>query len=238
MLKPSALASLVAFLAVIVFQLRRKPKRLATHAAAAIVGAAIPEAVTLFYLIGSDLLGALPIISRMLARYAAQSQWDSFNWIKWEIVLVTLGFPILVRGLIFRRERDRVDRPIDSVVLMYALLWIAIEAAGVTMQGRMYKYHFLVLTPAAALLFGMLPRGNRPFPLIAALSLPLLLSTYGAIPTAGEISLALATAGIERLSAGTRSAGHSRVGRRHGTPPRRDRLTVGVAILNDLSLGK
>jgi hypothetical protein len=98
------------------------------------------------------------------------------------------GFPILVRGFIFRRERDRVDQPTNNTVLLFALIWIAIEAAGVTMQGRMYKYHFLVLTPAAALLFGMLPRRDRAIPLIAALAMPLLLSVYGAIPRPGEPS--------------------------------------------------
>jgi len=188
MLKPSALASLVAFAAVMLIHLRRTPRRLATHGAAAIAGAAIPGAVTLIYLIGSDLLRAIPVISRQIAQYAAQSQWEAFDWVKWAIVLLVIGFPLLVRGVIFRRERDRVDRSINFGVLWFALLWIAIEAAGVTMQGRMYKYHFLVLTPAAALLFAILPRGDRLFPLIAALTLPLLLSAYGAIPPAEEIS--------------------------------------------------
>jgi hypothetical protein len=188
MLKPSALAILAAFGAVMLLHLRSRPRRLLTHALAALLGAAIPAAMSLIYLSGSDLLGAVPVISKMLARYGAQSQWDAFNWMKWALVLLTIGFPILVRGFIFRRERDRVDQPTNNTVLLFALIWIAIEAAGVTMQGRMYKYHFLVLTPAAALLFGMLPRRDRAIPLIAALAMPLLLSVYGAIPRPGEPS--------------------------------------------------
>ena len=188
MLKPSALASLAAFAVVMFLHLWRRPKRLAVHGLAALLGAVIPGAVTLAYLFGSNLLREVPVISRQIARYAAQSEWQVFDLVKWAIAIVVIGFPLLVRGLTFRQKRDRVTRAINVPVLTFALLWIAIEAMGVTMQGRMYKYHFLVLTPAAALLFGMLPRGDRLFPLIAALILPLFLSLFGSIPPAGELS--------------------------------------------------
>jgi hypothetical protein len=186
MLKPSALACLAAFGAAMLLHHWRKPSKVARHGAAALAGAAVVGAVALIYLIGSDLLREIPAISRQIARYAAQSQWEAFDAIKWAIVLLVIGFPLLIRGWISRR--DRLDRPINSAVLTFALLWITIEAIGVTMQGRMYRYHFLVLATPATLLFGLLPRRDRIAPLLAGLTLPLLLSLYGAIPSASEVS--------------------------------------------------
>jgi Dolichyl-phosphate-mannose-protein mannosyltransferase len=186
MLKPSALACLAAFGLAMVICHWRKPGTIARHAAAALGGAAVVGLVVLVYLVGTDLLQAIPVISRQIARYGAQSQWQAFDAVKWVIVLLAIGFPLLVRGWIFRR--DRLTPSINSPLLIFALLWFAIEALGVTMQGRMYRYHFHVLAVPATLLFASLRRRDRLFPLLAALTLPMLLSLYGAIPQAHEVS--------------------------------------------------
>ena len=179
MLKPSGLAVLAAFAAANLLHYRRRPQRIAAHAAAALGGVLIPGIVTLIYLVAADLLREIPVISSQIARYAAGSHWESAGWIKWALVAMVIGFPLLVRGVVFRRERDRMPTRLNINVAVFALVWIVIEALGVAAQGRMYKYHFLALTPPAAVLFGMLPRRDRAFPLIAALVLPLLLSAMG-----------------------------------------------------------
>jgi hypothetical protein len=179
MLKPTGLAVLGAFALTIIFCCRHRINRIAAHAVAALGGLLIPAVVTLVYLVGADLLREIPVISRQIARYGAQSHWESSNWIKWGIVIAVIGFPLFVRGVIFRRERNRAPVRLNTSVAIFALVWLVIEALGVTAQGRMYKYHFLTLTAPAAVLYGMLPRRDRTAPLIAALALPLLLSVIG-----------------------------------------------------------
>ena len=45
--------------------------------------------------------------------------------------------------------------------MLFAVLWLAIEFAGVVMQKRMYTYYFVVLAPPAALAYGLLRRPVR-----------------------------------------------------------------------------
>ena len=78
--------------------------------------------------------------------------------------------------------------------MTFALVWLAMEGAGVVMQRRMYAYHFLPVIAPAALVFGFFPRLARPIPLAIAL-LPLtLLSVYAA----GEV-ISIGYAGRLRL---------------------------------------
>jgi hypothetical protein len=64
-------------------------------------------------------------------------------------------------------------------MVIFAMVWMALEAAGIAAQRRMYAYHFLVLAAPASLLFGLIPRRARPWPLAAALMLPALFSLFG-----------------------------------------------------------
>ncbi len=64
-------------------------------------------------------------------------------------------------------------------MVIFAMVWLVLEAAGVAAQKRMYAYHFLVLAAPASLLFGLIPRRLRPWPLAAALALPALFSLFG-----------------------------------------------------------
>ncbi|MGD0138259.1 MAG: glycosyltransferase family 39 protein [Tepidisphaeraceae bacterium] len=176
MLKPSGLAVLGALGVALV--LRRR--RLATHAAAAAAGLAIPAAATLAYLRAADLLGSMPAIWRQIAGYAANSPWEPWDLSKPVIVILILGFPLLIRGVVFRRVRHRMASRPNRSILIFAIVWMALEAAGVAAQRRMYAYHFLVLAAPASLLFGLIPRKDRALPLLAALALPMLLSAVGA----------------------------------------------------------
>ncbi len=103
MLKPSGLGILAAFAAAMIFQHRRELRRLTIHALAAAAGLAIPLAATLAYLIPANLLREMPVIWRQIARYASQSPWEPWDINKLIVVLVIVGFPMLVRGVIFRR---------------------------------------------------------------------------------------------------------------------------------------
>jgi hypothetical protein len=181
LLKPSGLGVLAAFAIATIWQHRRKFRRLTIRAAATAAGLAIPALVALAYLIAADLLRELPTIWRQIARYAAESPWEPWDISKPIIVLVIAGFPMLIRGVVFRRPDHRIAGNVNRSILIFAVIWMILECAGVVAQRRMYAYHFLVLAAPAALLFGLIPRKSAVFPLVAALALPMLLSAYGSI---------------------------------------------------------
>ena len=52
---------------------------------------------------------------------------------------------MFVRGVIFRRPQHGAVNHSDRSVMIFAVLWMVLEAAGVAAQRRMYAYHFLVL---------------------------------------------------------------------------------------------
>jgi Dolichyl-phosphate-mannose-protein mannosyltransferase len=176
MLKPSGLGVLAALALAMVVRRRR----VLVHAVAAAAGLAIPLLVTLVYLAGADLLRELPVIWRQIARYASQSPWEMWDLSKPVIVIVIVGFPMLVRGVIFRRPEHRIRGHSDRSVWVFAAAWMILEAAGVVAQRRMYAYHFLVLAAPAALLFGLIPRRSTARALAAALAMPIALSCVGA----------------------------------------------------------
>jgi hypothetical protein len=179
MLKPSSIAVLAAFALAAMVHWRLRPGRLVTHAALALAGLAIPAAVSFVYFTQADLIKELPAIWRQVASYAAHSRLEWWDIGKWIVVIAIAAFPFLVRGVIFRRKEDSAAVFYPPAALVFGLTWLVIEVAGVVAQKRMYPYHFFVLTPPIALLFGMLPRSDRLLPLVAALGLPLLLSLYG-----------------------------------------------------------
>jgi hypothetical protein len=143
-------------------------------------GLSIPAIIVLIYLIRTDTLRQMPALWRQIARYAASSAWEPSDWTKPLTILLIVGFPILVRGWIFRRAGDRLQLQVDRTMLTFALAWLVLETIGVAMQRRMYAYHFLVLAPPATLLFALLPRGPRAASLTAALVPVALFSLYGA----------------------------------------------------------
>jgi len=181
MLKPSGLAVLAAFAIATLWLRHGNLRRLAIHAVAALCGLAIPAAATLIYLVSTDLLPRMPEIWRQIGSYAAHSRWEPWDGARWCVVILLLGFPVLVRGVVFRRPRHRLTMRVDRSILFFVLMWLAIETLGVIAQGRMYPYHFLVLAAPAALLFGMIPRRDQPVALAAALAPMILVSTFGAI---------------------------------------------------------
>ena len=182
LVKPSGLAVVAAF-AVTTFLVRlREPRAIARHATATLGGLLIPAAAALAYLHAADLFGVLPGISRQISRYAGESSWELADLLKPVVVLVIGGFPLVVRGLIFRRRKDRVPSP-TSGLWIFAAVWLLIELAGVVAQRRMYAYHFLVVTPPLAVLFGLLPRTDRLPPLVGALVPGMMLSMMSAWTT-------------------------------------------------------
>jgi hypothetical protein len=180
LLKPSGLGVLAAFAVAMAWQHRREFRRLLVHAFTTAAGLAIPAAVAFAYLFAADLLREMPTIWRQIARYASQSPWEAWDISKPIIVIVIAGFPMLIRCVVFRRADHRIADTANRSIVLFAVLWILLEAAGVAAQRRMYAYHFLVLAAPAALLFGLIPRKSSAFTLAAALALPMMLSTLGA----------------------------------------------------------
>jgi len=144
--------------------------------------------VTFAYLQAADLFAILPAIWRQIADYAANSPWEPWDLSKPVIVILILGFPMLIRGYVFRRSQHREAFGAKRSIALFAILWLALEAAGIVAQRRMYSYHFLVLAAPASLLFGLIPRNLRPVPLAAALIAPALFSVFGGIQVLADAS--------------------------------------------------
>ncbi len=179
MFKPTGLAVLAALAVGLSVRFGREKKlHIFWHLAAAAFGVAIPLSVALIYLTKTDTLGDMPALWRQITTYAAQTVLDGGDLAKPVIAAGFLGFPIFVRGWIYRRQREG-GWP-AAYAMVFAISWLAAEMAGVVMQRRMYAYHFLPIVPPAALVFGLFPRPSRPIPLAAALLPVMLLSVYAA----------------------------------------------------------
>ena len=167
MLKPTGGAVLAAFAVAAVINWHRTPAKLIRPAISAACGLAIPIAFTLAYLIGTDVLRDMPGLYRQIARYAAATPFEGIDLLKPAMVLIIIGFPMLVRGWVGRRDRVPAEAPRPIVIFLIA--WLALELLGALAQRRMYAYHFLPLAPPAALLFAAIPRRERLAHLAAAL---------------------------------------------------------------------
>ena len=207
MLKPTGGAVLAAFAIATVCACRRTPVNLLCHAGAAACGLAIPAAVTLAYLIGTDVLGDMPALYRQIARYAAETPFEPIDLLKPATVLIVVGFPLLVRGWIGRR--DRVESEATRPVLVFLTAWLAVEFLGALAQRRMYPYHFLPLAPPAALLFAAIPRRDR----IAGLAAALLPAAVASI-VAGAFFIAKVDEKRDRTAATAYLLAHARPGDR------------------------
>lgn len=204
MCKPTGLAVAGIFgLTMLLFQWRR-PGRLILHGLAVLAGVAIPAAVVLAYLIHSDNLRDMPELWRQISTYAKNSAWDGWDMIKPVTVSVMGGFPLFVRYVIFRREQDRVKVNYNWAKVTFVMLWFAINMTGVIAQRRMYAYHFMVLVPPVALLYGMLPRKDRLAPMAAALIPMAIFSIYG-----GSLVVGLTYTGEFRMEASDYIAAHT-----------------------------
>jgi hypothetical protein len=177
MFKPTGLAVLgAAGIALLVRPSRKTP----IHLLAAAFGVAIPLCVAFIYLAEADLLRDMPALYRQISTYAQQTAWAAEDVTKPLVAAVFIGFPMLIRGWIARRQREPgIDWP-QRQVMIFAIAWFIAEMLGVVMQRRMYAYHFLPIVPPAALLFGMIPRAARPITLAQALVPMVLLSVYSA----------------------------------------------------------
>jgi hypothetical protein len=179
MLKPTGVAVVAAFAVAIC--VRGHMRNVLKLGSAAAVGLAVPLVVALTYLIGLDSVRDLPALARQISRYAGSSAWDTLDLLKPLTVLAIAGFPFVVRGWVFRRDRDDIDdHAAPRGVVSFILTWLTLEAAGVVAQRRMYAYHFLVLAAPAALAFGLVRRRDTARQLAAALAPAILLSLAGA----------------------------------------------------------
>ncbi len=180
LLKPSGCAVAIAFAAATLIYASTWQTAFKL-ALGGLAGAALPLATALAYLIAADNLLDLPAIAKQISMYAANSSWVAADFVKPIIVLVLAGFPFFVRGVIFRRSRDRADSSIKPAMWMFLIGWLILEIVGVAAQRRMYAYHFLVLAPPLALIFGAIPRQARADALAAALAPLMIFSLYGAV---------------------------------------------------------
>ena len=180
MLKPTGFAVGAAFAFALLLTTRADLKRCAAHLSMLLLGIAIPATTVLAYLITADLLKDMPPLAQQIATYARESTWTWIDAFKLPTVAIILGLPFLVRAWVFRRDEHCVDAPADHTLRCFVVAWIDLEIVGIVSQRRMYAYHFLVLAPQAALLFGMIPRRAGVGQLVAALLPAILLSVHGA----------------------------------------------------------
>jgi hypothetical protein len=175
MLKPTGLAPLGAFAAVLL--LRPGPKR-AGLLGMTLLGLAAPLAVVIFYMIRIDILRDLPEFVRQISLYASQTPWAWEDLLKPITVLVIAMFAIVVRRWVFRRDEHRIESRLDPAAIAFVVIWFVLEFAGALMQRRMYAYHFLPIAAPAALLFGMLRRKSETWPMALSLGPIIFISVY------------------------------------------------------------
>jgi len=181
--KPTALAVALAFslafsLAMII-HMRTHRARLIQHGIATAAGAGIPLLAFLIYLVGADNLKDMPALYQQISLYAANSSWSAEDINKPITVLILVGFPFLVRGWIFRRQRIEGGRE-NPTAMLFLFAWLAMELMGVVMQRRMYAYHFMPIAAPIALLFGAIPRRNETRFIVPALVPLAIFSVVGA----------------------------------------------------------
>ncbi len=181
MLKPTGLAVPAAFAVALVLGDRGRFRGSIVRLAMMLVGMAIPFSAVLLYLIQADTLRDMPALARQISTYAANSTWGIVDAFKLPTVAVIVGFPFLIRWRVFRRPAYQAECSIARSILCFAMAWFALELLGVIIQRRMYAYHFLVIMPPAALLFGMLPRRASLTPLAAGLLPIVALSVVGSL---------------------------------------------------------
>ncbi|MEA2708153.1 MAG: hypothetical protein QOF78_754, partial [Phycisphaerales bacterium] len=169
MLKPTGGSVLAAFAIATLLTSYRSPLKVLRHALASACGLAIPAAVVLIYLVGTDVLRDMPGLYRQIARYAAETPFEMIDLLKPVMVLLIIGFPMLVRGWIGRRDATAA-KPARPIVI-FLIAWLALEFFGAIAQRRMYPYHFLPLAAPAALCYAAIPR-REPLARIAAAVLP------------------------------------------------------------------
>jgi hypothetical protein len=203
MFKPTAAGILLPLAIALVIRKRRVTSNLFAMS----IGLVIPVSVALLYLCQTDLLREMPALYRQITTYAHETVIDAIQMIKPVIVLSLLGFPILVRGFVFRRQRTHFVLWPKTSVTLFLLMWLGIETTGVILQRRMYAYHFLPMIPPAALLFGILPRFNRPASLAAALLPIIALSLMQA-----SVVIRAAWTGPDRLAVSDYLSAHAKPG--------------------------
>ncbi len=201
--KPTGLSILAALAVVLLIHLPRVMSLLLIGAGV-LVGLGTVAGVVLIYLHTTGALAYLPAAWEQIQLYAANSATDlrDLNKLVWAGGVV--GFPLLARWWVGRRQalchaapasepataaplQGGPDAQADSTartapargVFIFAWLWLGMELLGVILQKRMYGYHFLVLAPPAALIYGMLRRPVTLRDLGITLAPALLLSLLG-----------------------------------------------------------
>lgn len=185
LVKPTGLGVLGAFWAAVVLRwMWRSPGGLRTAGALvawSLAGAALPLLGATLYLLETDTLRLLPGIAAQVGSYARNSSFAPEDLFRPLSVLALFVAALLVRGWVFRRPAHRVASPAPPAVVAFAILWLAVEFAGVLMQRRMYAYHFLPLALPAALAFAAIPRRTTVGQLAGVLALPVILSAWGTV---------------------------------------------------------
>ena len=116
-------------------------------------GFAGPTLATIYYTVRSGAWPYLPQVIRDVERYASGTPMHLDALLKIAVLLLLFGWPFIVRVI----GQTSLRRSATSLVLLFALLWFAIDLLAAIAQRRLYPYHFLPLACPAALLYGLLP---------------------------------------------------------------------------------
>lgn len=194
-IKPTGLAVCAAMMLGMLLRWRQLGiGRIIHHAIVLALAAAIPNILVAMWVIKSGLAPMMPHLFHEIALYGEDTPLEWVDWWKLGQVVLFFGFPLLVRGWIFRRgEKGATPRP-SAALVSFALSWFALEGLGIFLQKRMYSYHFMVIMPPATVIYGMLARRDRWIPIAAGLVPISMFSLWWSIcrvinlPTGYEIS--------------------------------------------------
>jgi hypothetical protein len=165
-------------------------------------GAAIPIALVIGWVLISPWRGEMPGLFREIRLYGSGTPWRSLLQFKTGVFFILPFVPLIIRGLLSLRaprvadageweaideqEEEESPQPMAeiSTIAVFAVVWAALEITAVILQRRLYGYHFLVLMPAAVVIFALWPRPNRQglWPILVAVAPLAILSLVYSVP--------------------------------------------------------
>lgn len=178
--KPTGLAVAAAAGLVLVRRaVRREPGGWAA-VSGLVAGTAVPLVAAVVWCARSDFRGELPNLLRQIQLYSSGTPWRSLLQVKTAVFFLVPAVPWAIRAALARPGPTGDRAPAAAVG--FAAAWMAAELVGVLAQRRLYGYHFLVLMPPAALLFGLRPRTGGLGPVVAAVGPLAVVSLAFAVP--------------------------------------------------------
>jgi hypothetical protein len=144
-------------------------------------GTALPVLIVIAWVRHQPWQTEMPELFKQIKLYGTGTPWRRLSQLRAWVFLLLPFSPLIIRWVWVKvcPADGKPDRPAGPV-LVFALAWCAAEVSAVILQKRLYSYHFLVIMPAAVLLFAV-ARRTRLIPMLVAIAPIAITSIWGSI---------------------------------------------------------